>query len=132
MSTAERILIGYGMTILVVGFILGTVLGMLRMNAPPIRSLAAAHVETVMQSAMHLGVAFAIGAVGFRSAAATSAAVLLVVGSAMQAAGATLNWLTKTQDQFANRSPGFAINSLSSVAIWPGLALVGWGVLSRL
>jgi hypothetical protein len=85
-----------------------------------------------MQSAMHLGVAFAIAAVGFPSAAATWAAALLVVGSAMQAAGVTLNWLTRAEDEFTDRSPGFVLNSTSSLAIWPGLAILWWGVVSRL
>ena len=132
MSTAQRVLVGYGTIILTVGFILGTVLGMLRMNAPPVRSLATAHVETLMQAAMHFGLAFAVGVVGFDSTAATWGALLLVVGSAMQAAGVTLNWATKTDDQFAQRSPGFVVNSASSFVIWPGLLITVWGILTRL
>ena len=81
---------------------------------------------------MHFGLAFAIGMVGFYSRTATWAAVLLVIGSAMQAVGATMNWLTKTGDQFAERSPGFKINSLSTFATWLGLTLAAWGILSRL
>ena len=132
MSTAQRLFVGYGTAILVVGFLLGTLLGTLRMNAGPIRSLATAHVETLMQAAMHFGLAFAVGAVGFNSTAATWAALLVVVGSAMQATGVTLNWVTKTNDQFAQRSPGFMINSASSFVIWPGLALTAWGIFTRL
>ena len=132
MSTAQRLFVGYGTVILVVGFVLGTVLGGLRMKTPAIRNLATAHVETLMQASMHLGLAFAVGIVGFNSAAATWAAGLLVVGSAMQAAGVTLNWLTKTGDQFAQRSPGFKLNSASTFVMWPGLVLVVWGILSRL
>lgn len=132
MSTAQRLFIGYGIVILAVGFVLGTVLGMLRMKVPAIRNLATAHVETLIQASTHFGLAFAVGIVGFDSTAATWAAVLLVVGSAMQAAGVTLNWLTKTGDQFAQRSPGFKLNSASTFVIWPGLVLAGWGILSRL
>jgi hypothetical protein len=131
-STAQRVLVGYGTIILTVGFILGAVLGMLRMNAPPVRSLATAHVETLMQAATHFGLAFAVGVVGFNSTAATWGALLLVVGSAMQATGVTLNWATKTDDQFAQRSPGFIINSASSFVIWPGLLITVWGILTRL
>jgi hypothetical protein len=132
MSTAQRLFIGYGTVILVVGFVLGTMLGMLRMKAPAIRNLATAHVETLMQAAMHFGLAFVVGIVGFSSTSATWAAALLVVGSAMQAIGVTLNWLTKTADQFAQRSPGFKINSMSTFVMWPGLILAAWGILSRL
>ena len=132
MYTAQRVLIGYGTVILLVGFVLGTILGMLRIKAPQIRSLATAHVETLMQAALFLGLAFAIGAVGFRSAASTWGAWLLLAGSAMQAAGVTLNWITNTGDQFAERSPGMKVNSLSTFVIWPGAAIIAWGILTRL
>jgi hypothetical protein len=132
MSTAQRVFLGYGTVILVVGFALGTVLGMLRTKAPPIRALATAHVETLMQAAMHFGLAFAVGAVGFDSTAATWGAWLLVIGSAMQASGVTLNWITKTNDQFAERSPGFLVNSLSTFITWPGLLITGYGILTNL
>ena len=132
MSTAQRVFVGYGTVILVVGFALGTVLGVLRTKAPAIRSLATAHVETLMQAAVHLGLAFAVGAVGFDSTAATWGAWLLVIGSAMQAAGVTLNWVTHTTDQFAQRSPGFLVNSSSSFVIWPGLIIIAIGILTNL
>ena len=132
MSTAQRLFVGYGTVILVVGFVLGTLLGIVRMHAPAARNLAVAHVETLMQAAMHFGLAFVVGLVGFDSRAATWAALLLVVGSAMQAAGATLNWVTKTGDQFAQRSPGFLLNSASSFLTWPGLVLAAVGILTRL
>ena len=132
MSTAQRLFVGYGTVIVVVGFVLGTVLGVVRMKAPVVRNLATAHVETLMQAVLHFGLAFVVGIVGFHSTTATWAALLLVVGSAMQAAGVTLNWLTATGDQFAQRSPGFMINSASTLVMWPGLLLTAWGVLTRL
>ena len=132
MSTAQRVFLGYGTVILIVGFVLGTVLGMLRMKTPSIRALATAHVETLMQAAMHFGLAFAVGAVGFDSTAAIWGAWLLVIGSAMQATGVTINWLTNTTDQFAQRSPGFVVNSLSTFIIWPGLLITGAGILDNL
>ena len=132
MSTAQRVLLGYGTVILIVGFVLGTVLGMLRMKAPSIRALSTAHVETLMQAALFFGLSFAVGAVGFDSTAADWGAWLLVIGSAMQATGVTLNWITKTSDQFAERSPGFVVNSLSTFVIWPGLLITGSGILTNL
>lgn len=132
MSTAQQIFIGYGTGILIVGFALGAVLGTLRMKTPAIRNLATAHVETLMQSALHLGLAFAIGAVGFESAAATWGAALLAGGSAMQATGVTLNWLTDTEDQFAERSPGWMINSTSTFVIMPGLFIIAYGIFTNL
>ncbi len=131
-STAQQIFIAYGTVILVVGFALGATLGMLRMKTSAIRTLATAHVETLMQSAMHFGLAFAVGAVGFASSAATWGALLLAVGSAMQALGVTLNWITKTRDQFAEQSIGYKINSASTFVIMPGLAITAFGILTNL
>ncbi len=132
MSTAQRVFLAYGIVILMVGFVLGTVLGMLRAKSPAIRSLATAHVETLMQAATAFGLAFAVGAVGFRSTGATWGAGLLVAGLALQAAGVTLNWITTTTDQFAERSPGFMLNSLSTFVIWPGLLITAFGILTNL
>ena len=71
MSTAQQVFLAYGTIILVVGSALGAILGTLRMKMPAIRTLATAHVETLMQASLHLGLAFAVGAVGFASGAAT-------------------------------------------------------------
>ena len=132
MSTAQRVFVGYGTVILLVGFVLGTVLGMLRRKAPSIRALATAHVETLMQAAMHFGLAFAVGAVGFDSTVAIWGAWLLVIGSALQATGVTLNWITGTTDQFAERSRGLLLNSSSTFVIWPGLLITAVGILTNL
>jgi len=132
MSTAQQLFLAYGTIILAVGMTLGIILGMLRANQPDIRSLALAHVEVLMQSSMHFGLAFAVGAVGFESGWATTAATLLVVGSAMQATGATLNWVTKTRDQFAEKSIGWRINSTSTFAMAPGMAIAAIGILANL
>jgi len=75
-STAQQLFIGYGVIILGVAFVLGAILGGLRMTVPAVRTLAMAHVETLIQAALHLGLAFAIAAVGFRSTAATWGAAL--------------------------------------------------------
>ena len=132
MSTAQQLFIGYGVIILGVAFVLGAVLGGLRMKVPAVRTLAMAHVETLIQAALHLGLAFAISAVGFRSTAATAGAALLVAGSGLQAFGATMNWATGTVDQFAQRSPGFRINSVATFAILPGVFIIAAGILTRL
>jgi len=132
MSTAQQVFISYGTGVLILGFGLGAVLGILRQKSPSLRNLATAHVETLMQSSMHLGLGFAVGAVGFDTGAATWGAVLLAIGSAMQATGVTLNWLTKTGDQFAERSPGWLINSASTFVIMPGLFITAYGIFTNL
>ena len=50
----------------------------------------------------------------------------------MQAVGVTLNCVTNTADQFAQRSPGFGLNSLSTFVIWPGLVVTVVGILANL
>ena len=132
MSDAQQLFLIYGTLVLLAGLVLGTILGILRMNAPPIRTLATAHVETLMQAPIHLGLAFAVGAVGFESGWATWGALLFVAGSGLQAIGVTLNWITKTGDQFAERSPGFYVNSVSTYAVLPGAIITVAGVLSSL
>jgi hypothetical protein len=132
MSTAQRVFIVYGTIILIVGFGLGTVLGAVRMKAPSVRNLATAHVETLLQGVMHLALAFAVGAVGFDGGKATAGAWLLVVSSAMQAFGVTVNWIQNVSDQFAQRSIGFYANSASTFASIPGLAIVAYGILSNI
>lgn len=132
MSTATQLFITYGLIILIVGFGLGSMLGMLRMKSPSLRNLASAHVETLMQGAMHLGLAFAVNASGWDTGWTTVGAILLVIGSAMQASGVTLNWLTKTGDQFAEKSIGYIINSMSTFAIFPGLIIIAIGVLTNI
>lgn len=81
---------------------------------------------------MHLGLGFAVAATGFDSTAATWGAILLAVGSGMQATGVTLNWITSTGDQFAEKSPGYLINSTSTFVIFPGLLITAWGILTNL
>jgi len=132
MSTATQLFITYGLVILVVGFGLGFILGMLRAKHPSLRNLASAHVETLMQGSMHLGLGFAVHTVGWDTGWTTAGAWLLVVGSAMQASGVTLNWITKTGDQFAEKSIGYMINSASTFVIFPGLIIIVIGLLTNL
>ncbi len=130
MTTAQQILIGYATIALSAGFLLGVILGAVRSKQSSARNLATAHVETLLQGAVLLGVAFALGLTDFDGRLATWGATLLAIGSAMQAVGVTLNWITGTVDQFAERSPGFLLNSASTFAAVPGLAILAYGILS--
>jgi hypothetical protein len=132
MSTAQQVLVSYGVIVVLLGLGLGTILGFLRMKRPPIRTLTTAHVETLMQSSVVLGLAFAIGLVGFDSTWATWGAGLFAGGAAMQAAGVTLNWITDSTDQFADRSPGFYLNSLSTWPLLAGAIIIAGGVLANI
>ena len=132
MSNAAQVLVVYGVLILTVGFVLGSILGMLRMKHPSVRNLATAHVETLIQGCMHLGLGFALVLTQFDSGAATAGAWLLVIGSAMQAVGVTLNWAQDVGDQFAERSTGFYANSAGSFLSMPGLIILVIGVLANI
>ena len=133
MSTAQDVLVTYGLLALLYGLILGIPLARARMNAPAAsRHLVSTHVSALMQGPLHLGVAFALGAVAFDSTLAVVAAALLVAGSALELGGGTVNWLLATGDQFAERSPGFLLNSLTGPLAIPGLALLAYGVVTRL
>ena len=133
MSTAQSILVGYGMLVLLYGFLLGIPLAVVRSSTPQAsRHLVAAHLSGLMQGPVALGCAFAIGAVSFDSTWATAAACLLVAGLIAETAGGTLNWLQGTGDQFAEKSVGFRINALTGVLAIPGLGILAVAVIGRL
>jgi hypothetical protein len=50
----------------------------------------------------------------------------------MQALGVTINWLQNVGDQFAKHSVGFYSNSASTFVAIPGLAVVAYGILTRI
>lgn len=133
MSTAQSILVGYGMVVLLYGFILGIPLAAARSSAPQAsRHLVTSHLSGLMQGPVALGCAFAIGAVSFESSWATAAALLLVAGLVAETVGGTVNWLQGTDDQFAERSIGFRINALTGALAIPGLVIMVVAVLTGL
>jgi hypothetical protein len=133
MSTAEKLLIGYGVLALLYGVVLGVPLAGARVKAPAAsRHLVTTHLSGLIQGAMHLGLAFAIAAVSLDSGWATAAAALLVIGSLFELAGGTVNWLQGTGDQFAERSVGFRLNSMTGLLIVPGALIIAIAVLVEL
>ena len=133
MSTAQNLLVGYGVLVLTYGFLLGVPLAAARMKTPAAsRHLVTAHLSGLMQGPIHFGLAFALGAVSFDSSLATVAAGLVVAGSLAEITGGTLNWLQSTQDQFSERSMGFRVNSLTGLLAIPGALIIAVGVLGRL
>lgn len=133
MSTAQKLLVGYGVVVLAYGFLLGVPLAAARMKTPAAsRHLVTTHLSGLMQGPIHFGFAFALGAVSFDSGLATAAAALVVAGSLAEIAGGTTNWLQGTGDQFSERSIGFRINSLTGLLAVPGALIIAIGVLARL
>ncbi len=133
MSTAQKLLVGYGLIALTYGFVLGVPLAAARMKAPTAsRHLVNAHLSGLMQGPIHLALAFAIGAVSFDSNLAVLAAVLVIAGSLAESVGGTVNWLQGTGDQFAERSLGFRMNALAGPLIVPGAAIITIAVIAKL
>lgn len=130
MSTAARLLIAYGVTVICFGLLLGVPLARVRSATPQSpRHLVTTHLSALMQGPVALGFAFAITAATFDSSLATIAAVVLVAGLALEALGGTLNWLRGTGDQFAERSPGFFANALSGPLTIVGAIVLVIGTL---
>ena len=133
MTTAQSILMVYGLIILLYGFVLGIPLAGIRMRQPQAsRHLVTTHLSGIIQGGVHLGLAFAVGEAALTPWLATTAAVLIVTGSAFEATGGTINWLQDTGDQFAEKSLGFRINSLSGPPAITGAVIIAAGVIRGL
>jgi len=133
MGTAQQIFLGYGIVVLTYGLLLGVPLGAARAKAPAAsRHLVNAHLSGLIQGGIVLGLAAAVGAVAFDSTLATVGALLIVIGFGAETVGGTINWLQSTGDQFAERSLGFMINSISGFLAIPGAIICVYGVLTGL
>ncbi len=133
MGTAQKLFLGYGVVALSYGLLLGIPLAAARTKAAAAsRHLVNSHLSGLIQGGIMLGLAAAVGAVDFDSTMATVGGLLLVAGFAAETIGGTVNWLQSTGDQFAERSPGFLINSLSGLLAVPGVLICAYGVLSNL
>ena len=131
MTTAQQIVVVYGVMSLMYGFGLGIPLSRERMAAPAAsRHLVIAHLSAILQGAMYLGLSAAFAMSTLTSSLETSAAVLLVCGSVLFVTGATLNWRQQIGDHFAERSPGWRCFALSSVGHLVGMTLVLVGVVT--
>jgi hypothetical protein len=132
-TTAQSIFVVYGVVILAYGFMLGVALATYRMKAPRApQHLVTTHLSAIIQGAVHLGLAFAIGFADLGTGWAVAAAWLLVAGSSFEIVGGTINWLSGTGDQFAEKSLGFRFNSLVGPPAIIGIVIVAVGVLRAL
>jgi len=129
MGTAQKVLVVYGTLSIAYGMVLGLPLSRIRMLEPvgP-RHLITAHLSALMQGAMHLGLSVAVGFATFTPWVETVAALALVCGSALFAAGATANWLMGVGDHFAERSFGWYLLSASGPFHLSGALVIVAGV----
>lgn len=126
MTTAQQILVEFGLVIGAYGLLLGIPMaGERRKNRHANKHLTDAHTASLMMAGMYLGLGFAAGESGFGSGLNTAAAILAVIGAGMIALGGTTNWLTGTDDQFAERSIGYMLNAAGGPP-----SIIGWGILA--
>ncbi len=130
MTTAQEVVVTYGVLIIAWGMVLGIPLAAARQKAEHApRYLLSSHLAALMQGAMHMGFFVAFGVADLSSGLATTATWLLVVGSFLEAAGGAANWLAGSKDQFADKNLGLKLNSLSSPPALVGIVLLVVGVL---
>lgn len=133
MSEAQSILVVYGVAVLAYGFVLGIPLAAARMKAPAAQKhLVNAHLSAIIQGGVHLGLAYSLGFAELSAGWSVGAAWLLVVGSGLSMIGDTVNWLSKTDDQFSERSLGLKFNSLSGPTMIAGVLIVLVGIVRGL
>jgi hypothetical protein len=132
-TTAQSIFAVYGVAVLTYGFVLGLPLAAARMKAAQApRHLVTTHLSAIIQGAVHLGLAFIAGVFELGAGWANVAAGLIVTASVLEVVGGTLNWLSGTGDQFAEKSLGFRFNSLVGPPAIVGMVIVAVGVIRAL
>jgi hypothetical protein len=133
METAAKILIVGGVLNLGYGAITGLIISRLRSSGPDVpRHLTLAHIGPLMQGPMLLGLVIALALSSLAGGLETTAAWLLVAGSAGIAGGDTLLWLGGTKDSFAERPPGFFLQVIGGPLSGAGIAIVIIGVFKGL
>ena len=133
MSTAQNLLVAYGLLVLSYGLLLGVPLAIARSSEPQAsRHLVTAHLSGLMQGPITFGLAFAIGTVSFDSALAVVAACLVTAGFLAETLGGTVNWLRGTGDQFEEKGAGFRLNTLTGPLAIPGTLIITVAVLTKL
>lgn len=133
MTSAQSIFVVYGVVVLAYGFVLGVPLAASRMKAAQApKHLVTTHLSAIIQGAVHLGLAYALGFAELSVGFALAAAWLIVAGSGLELVGGTINWLSGTGDQFAEKSLGFRFNSLVGPPAIIGAVIVAVGVVRAL
>ena len=131
MDTAARVLVVGGVLNLAFGFVTGFVLGRLRETRPEApKYLMLAHTGPLMMGPILLSLVLALGLSRLPARLETLAALLLVVGSAVQAIGNTVNWRSGTVDEFVEHGAGYYLAASAGFLLTLGLALIVAGVLN--
>ncbi|UGT42973.1 hypothetical protein LTV02_06140 [Nocardia yamanashiensis] len=135
MGTAEKVLIVGGVAMLGYAVLLGFVMTFRRMRegapATP-RYLNVAHVGSVFQGVILLGLVWAVRLSELSSGWNAAAAWLIAASGVFIAAKDTVNWLTGVQDEFAEKAKTAPLGFVGAVTMAAGLVILGVGVVAAL
>lgn len=133
MEGSAEILLVAGTLVLLYGFILGLPMAQARMKSPTApRHLVTTHLEALMAGPALLGLSLAASYSTLGDGLEKLAAWLLAGGIVLTLAGGTANWLMKVNDPFAEKSPGFYLQSVGGPVVLLGGILLAIGVLKAL
>lgn len=133
MPIAPRILITGGMSILMVGLLLGipVIRARKRAHRAP-RYLMAAHLAAIIQGGMLLALTIAVRFSQISDTLETVLASALVAGVALFDVGLVVNWLRGIEDGFAENALGSTISGIGIPLVLIGAGILFFGVLSAL
>jgi hypothetical protein len=133
-TVAEKVLIAGGVLNLAYGVLLGYPIAVIRAQGAPAtpRYLMAAHLSTLLQAAVLLGLVFAARLSALGPGWLEVAAWLVVVASALVAAKDTVNWLTGVKDEFSEKAKTAPLAALAAPAETIGIGIFVVGVLTAL
>jgi hypothetical protein len=134
MTAAEKVLIVGGVLNLAYGVLLGYPIVVTRVKGAPAtpKYLMAAHLGTLLQAAVLLGLVWAARLSALGPGWLKVAAWLVVVSSALVAAKDTVNWLTGVQDEFSEKSKAALLGGLAALPETIGVGIFVVGVLEAL
>ena len=133
-TVAAKVLIVGGVLNLAYGVLLGYPIVVTRVKGAPAtpRYLMAAHLGTLLQAAVLLGLVWAARLSALGPGWTDVAAWLVVVSSALVAAKDTVNWLAGVQDEFTEKAKTAALAGFAAVAEPIGVAIFVAGALQAL
>jgi hypothetical protein len=133
MTTGEKVLILGGVLNLCYATATGLVMTLTKIRGGSIsRYLTFAHVGPLMQGPILLGLALALRLSNMGTSLQLLTASMLVASSVLLALGDTVNWLVRVQDEFRERTVGFALSVLSGALFVPAIVLIAIGVVGGL
>jgi hypothetical protein len=133
-TVAEKVLIAGGVLNLAYGVVLGYPIVVNRVRGAPATPtyLMGAHIGTLLQAAVLLGLAWAARLSALGPAWNEAAAWLVVISSALVATKDTVNWLNGVQDEFGEKSKAALLGGLAALPETIGVGLFVIGVLEAL